>query len=211
MITFAGAGLPPRVSVWTAEADSGPSDDGALLDLLDGQEKATALRRPDHKRAAYVLAHALRRLLLASCLGAEPGEVVFTAGLSGYPDPVPDGTDWWYHSLSHSARFVAVAAAPNIRLGVDIEGPRALRHAGELARMLLAPDGGNGGRAAPQPPPHADVLAAWVRWEALAKATGEGLLRRLHPVPDRLSCAGREWRVHSLPHDRAHLALALAE
>jgi 4'-phosphopantetheinyl transferase len=231
--------LAPTVRVWAAALGSVEADFSALLDLLDDNENAVAARRPDHKRPSYVLAHALRRLLLAECLPAEPGELVFTARRGGCPEPISLGGDRWYHSLSHSGPFVAVAAARDRPLGVDIEGPRSIRNANTLAAALL-PSGtdGAGGVAATD----AEILAAWVRWEALAKATGEGMLRRLHPVPDRLWANGNRWRVHSLSHDlrrdlhvdqhrdvhcdlpdlhqdrgtdirygRAHLALALAD
>ncbi|MGH3548698.1 MAG: 4'-phosphopantetheinyl transferase family protein [Pseudonocardiaceae bacterium] len=200
LLEFEGAGLPSQVWVWTAEVGVSREKVGELLELLDGREKDKALRYRDGKRESYVLAHALRRSLLAACLGADPRELTFSADSTGYPSPIADGNDQWFHSLSHSGRYTAVAAAANRRLGVDIERPRAIHHADELAAMVL-PSGAN--RA------DANILAAWVRWEALTKATGEGLARPLHPLPDRLTASGRLWRVHSLPHPSAHLAVVL--
>ncbi|WP_020667194.1 4'-phosphopantetheinyl transferase family protein [Amycolatopsis nigrescens] len=183
------------VWLWTAEAGERP----APLDLLDDRERTRAMRYHGGKRESFVLVHGLRRLLLAERTGVEPERFAFTADDTGYPNPVEHGEDRWFHSLSHSGPFVAVAVAANRRLGVDIERPREIRHRAELAAMLRA-DGGD-----------ADILTAWVRWEALAKATGQGLARRLHPVPDRLTAAGRDWRVRSLPHQRAYLALVVSE
>lgn len=181
----------PEVIVWSARTDEVPP---STTTVLPPGEREAARRRPERKRQAYALAHVLRRLLLAAVLEDDPATLVISSPPGRRPAPVGR----WFHSLSHSGRFVAVAVAPG-PVGVDVQAPRPLRHPDRLG-ALLSPDG---------PHDEAALLRAWTRWEALAKATGEGMLRHVHPVPEgAVLAAGHRWLVPSIDRPGAYLAVA---
>lgn len=138
--------------------------------LIDGN--ATT----DRERAAARIA---LRLILAGYLGPDRSRQPFARSQNGKPGlaPAPDGGPSPLHfNLSHCETAALVAISPGGAVGVDIEGERQPRindrrreRLIEAARTLAPLD------ALPEAPEWASFLQAWVRLEAFAKGTGEGL------------------------------------
>ncbi|WIM99848.1 4'-phosphopantetheinyl transferase superfamily protein [Actinoplanes oblitus] len=137
-------------------------------------------------RAAEFLAgrRALRALLRAVLPDAADTPIVST----GRGRPTLAGRPATGVSVSHDAGTVAVAAAVNRRVGVDVQHPPDTVAAGLLRRCL----GPRATLLAGLPPADAAREFAWV-WtvqEACVKADGTGL-------------AGRPWAVEVPPYPRA--------
>jgi 4'-phosphopantetheinyl transferase len=79
-------------------------------------------------------------------------------------------------SLSHSGELAAVAVGPWQPVGIDIETIRTPRLSDENRMRLVAAAGGlAGGGVAPGNDADRQLLDAWVRIEAVAKALGCGV------------------------------------
>jgi 4'-phosphopantetheinyl transferase len=153
-------------SAWATQVPSAET-------LLDTGERTRAARfHFEHDRTTYILAHAMWRTVLGVCLESEASRVPLTSTLAGQPRLAGTGLAT---SLSHSGRWVAIAACTAATTGVDIEctPPRmALEQlmptictAGEIAELGHLP-------ASSWEPA---LLALWTRKEALLKAFGVGL------------------------------------
>ena len=168
----------PTVSVvWAA-----PATAPALVHLLDDVEQARLgrLRNADD-RARFVAAHALLRIMVGREVGWAPERVVLTftcprcSAPHGPPQLVDRAREPVLHlSLAHAGRrvLVAVSTAGPVGVDVDVEGATAFPGFDDVA---LAPTERStiarlplGGRAAAR-------VTAWVRKEAVLKATGDGL------------------------------------
>jgi 4'-phosphopantetheinyl transferase len=153
-----------EVRVWTAfPHDLEPGDEAALARLLDAAELDRASRfRQDADRSSYLLAHALRRALLASALDAQPADLRFREDAQGKPslDAAPRPI-FFSHARTRAA--VAVAMTEAAPVGVDIEAIDACRADAALLDRFIA---------------HSDATDFFVQWAALEafwKASGTGL------------------------------------
>lgn len=164
--------------VWWAS----PAAAGApLVALLDAAERERWSRfRRDEDRARYLVAHALKRIVLAGYLGVPPGALAFAArcprcgGAHGKPRlGEPYGA--LEFSLSHSGDRVALAVARGVPVGVDVERLAPERDRGSLAAAVLSAAEQETMAALPQARRGAALLRYWTRKEALLKATGDGL------------------------------------
>ena len=122
-------------------------------------------------------ARAALRIILAGFVGRESAARPFRLAPGG--KPMLDGRAECrplHFSLAHCDTAALVAISQDGPVGVDIEAPRPVRIADHRRRMLieaaasLAPS-----EQLPDGPGEARFLQGWVRLEALAKATGEGL------------------------------------
>jgi 4'-phosphopantetheinyl transferase len=145
---------------------------GACTLLSAGEVERVQRRRVANHREALTLAYALHRLLLGEALGLGPERVPLYRDERGCPRLAGDIA---YTSLSHADGWVAVAISLAGPVGVDIEARARAGVMPEIAACVCAPSEvaaldvlGAGGRAA-------DLLALWVRKEALLKAAGVGL------------------------------------
>ncbi len=163
--------------VWVLDLDDGLLRAATDPGWLDASEVARAerLRDPAASRR-YVTAHAALRLLLAEASGTAPDAVLLLRApcvACGEPHGRPFAPNAPGFSLSRSGRFaaLAIAGAQDARVGVDLEvgGPRVSLE--PLRADILAP-----GETS-----H-DLLRTWVRKEALLKASGEGLTRRMTTI-----------------------------
>lgn len=144
--------------------------------LLDGAEAARVQRR--HRasdRDDLALAYALHRLALARALGCEPAAVALGRDGLGRPCLADEALQT---SLSHADGVVGVALAPGGRLGIDVEPVARIADMAAIADHVCAPsearDMGALGDARAR-----ELLALWVRKEALLKAAGIGLAREM--------------------------------
>ncbi len=156
--------------------------DWALLSgVLDAAERQRASRfRFEADRDAYVAAHGLLRLAIASRLGADPAELRLNrrpgekpalienlaAGSGHPPGAAAPAIDF---SLSHTRSCVGCIVAGEIGVGIDIE---ATRDPPSQAQGLLSPDEIAWLRSRPARSAAADFTTLWCRKEALLKSRG---------------------------------------
>jgi phosphopantetheinyl transferase len=160
--------------VWTAR----PADIAATLaqelhGLLDGSERERAARfRHEADRRSYVASHALRRLVLARWLGADPREICFSQEPQGRPVLLAPVDSALYFSDSRARDVVACAITRVAPVGVDVEAVRPERMDEEMISRFVVPD-------AAGPLTHDQRVARfyfhWTALEAFWKAQGEGL------------------------------------
>jgi 4'-phosphopantetheinyl transferase len=118
--------MSPGVQLWLAFESQ--LDDPETLQrcaALMSEEERERDRKflVDGARRLHVLARALQRTVLASCMpGIAPDELRFTRGVSGRPSLAPpfdaSGVEF---NLAHTRGLVALAVARGMRLGVDVE------------------------------------------------------------------------------------------
>ncbi|MGO4675770.1 4'-phosphopantetheinyl transferase superfamily protein [Bosea sp. 2YAB26] len=146
-----------------------------LMGLLDAAERQRAARfRFEGDRDAYIAAHGLLRLAIASRLGANPAEL----RLSHQPGKKPaliseDRSDAAVpaidFSLSHTRSCVGCIVAEGISVGIDIEPTRDPPAQGEGP---LSPQEIAWLRTRPPRSAAAEFTKLWCRKEALLKSLG---------------------------------------
>lgn len=133
----------------------------------------------DGRRKA--IAHAVLRLLLARWIGFEAALQTFALGYAGKPHlartPAHGPVDF---SLSHSGAAALIGLARQCCIGVDIEHPRRVSiHSDRRKKIISVAEAISGASLSETGETDAAVSEAWVRLEAAAKATGEGMGRLL--------------------------------
>lgn len=162
------------------------------------------------------------RAILSRHRGAESARLPFAIASSGKPGLHPaSGREGLEFSLAHCETTALIAVSTSGPVGVDVEAIRPVRINSERRAMLEAAAAGLcPSEPLPDGPDDRRFLQAWVRLEALAKATGEGvsaLLGRLGvrgrnllaPMEDDL--AARPMLVRDLTlanHSALHAAVA---
>lgn len=128
------------------------------------------------------LAHIALRLLLERMCGPAVRQMPFALSVSGKPALAGIAANF---SLAHTAAYTLIAISDEGLVGVDLEQtrkvkmPDARRAPIERAAVVLA-----AGAPLADGDPDTRFLSAWVRIEAVAKATGSGVgpvLERLRP------------------------------
>jgi 4'-phosphopantetheinyl transferase len=173
------------VHVWWAEPTLADQRDG-WLDPRDGWLDRTERRRLGRMgraddRARFVTSRALLKGLLGAVADVPARAVGFDYECATCGEPHgkpsvarPSGAIGWQVSLAHAGSRVVVGASTAGSVGVDVERVDGLRFA-EFPDVAVSEDqaaavadlaAGDRDRAA---------ATAWVRKEALLKATGEGL------------------------------------
>jgi 4'-phosphopantetheinyl transferase len=184
------------VHLWQGRARDEP-DPGELA-LLSEEERAIAARRPAPVGTWYAHAHAEVRRILAGYCNADPREL----RMGRWPCPrCPDpahgrprllfprtGLDF---NLSRSGPYWLLAVAAERPVGVDLETARALddiwntslvvMSRAELRHLASLPDDGTRTAA---------FYRAWTRKEAVAKASGVGVVADLSTIDVRPHLAG---------------------
>lgn len=149
------------------------------LPRLSPGDRARAERRNGNLDDAerWRAARIATRIVLERFAGAAVRNVDFVIADGGRPE-LPPGFPFFSVSHSGAAALVAVSCAAPI--GVDIEAERTLSMSLERRQRLIVAAGSvdNGGDAL-DPLRDGDVLRAWVRLEAVAKALGSGIGRLL--------------------------------
>lgn len=164
------AGTAGRVRVFVASVEEHGAErlrqlEQAVL-LPEERRRARRMLHPPG-RDAFVLAHALQRLVLRELLGHAPA---FRTGPNGKPE-LTDGS--LHVNLSHCSGFAALAVYDQAPVGVDIESrpPRA-----DVWRVMnVALTGEECSRVLAERNPVLSFLIHWTAKEAYVKATGEGL------------------------------------
>jgi 4'-phosphopantetheinyl transferase len=196
------AAAPPLAGgccqVWWAEL---PVRNPRLPGLLDcyEQQRYLAYRR-SQDRDRFLVGAALLRLVLASHLGIAPAAVPIDRSClrCGRPHGKPvlrDGADFEL-SVAHSGKWVVVAVAREIAVGVDVERVDAHAVTSEVARLTLTSEEHSELDGLATPVRTERFFSYWTRKEALVKALGCGLEVPLHAIDVRRICdppRGREF------------------
>lgn len=136
--------------------------------LLDADERCRAERLHfTADRHAYVLAHALRRLVLGEVLGRDPAALSFVRDDHGRPhlNAAPRAP---FFSLSHTRAGVAFAVADH-PVGIDIESAEIANLDLTLLRKFIDRESAACGEH------EGDFATCWTAMEAFWKARGTGL------------------------------------
>lgn len=149
-----------------------------LLD--DGERRRAARFRFDRDREAYVLAHALWRVALGSCLDTGAADVPLAGTSSGQPSLPGTGLAT---SLSHSGSWTAIAVAGAVTLGVDIERSASRLALGDLFSTICTPAEAANLEHLSGVTRERALLVLWTRKEALLKAFGVGLAEAPATLP----------------------------
>jgi len=179
-----------ELEVWTAR----PSDFNATLPhdldwLLDDTERERAARfRRDSDRRSYVLAHALRRSVLARWLAVDPREICFSQEPGGRPVLLTPRAGALYFSHSRSGDAVACAVTRLAPVGIDVETVRAGGADESLIARFVVP---GDGRAIAQEERAARFYFQWTALEAFWKAQGKGLADGNPRIECRRTASGR--------------------
>lgn len=163
--------MPEQVETWCADpALVRDLDAPALLGLLDDDERERHARlRFEEDAHAFLLAHALRRVVLARRLGVAPDSLAFAPDALGMPVLTSPVAGRVCASLSRSRCGVAVALSEAFAVGVDIEAVDPARADFELFAPWLRWD-------TVQPEHSAAAFHMhWTALEAFWKAMGTGL------------------------------------
>ncbi len=210
-----------------APPDGAPTRDDLHLRLIDLRQAAGAetqlcgfLSRDEIERARrfqrdaarlrFVVTRGSLRLILARCLSATPGQIVFSYGKNGKPTLGGRHADAGLaFNVSHSGDYALIGLTMRRAIGVDIEQLRPMPDYANMAAGYFSATE----RLALDAFPEMDRLRAffrcWTRKEAFMKATGDGMKIALDAFsvslgPDdetRLS-AGGDWTVRGLSLDR---------
>ncbi|HEV3071792.1 MAG TPA: 4'-phosphopantetheinyl transferase superfamily protein [Solirubrobacteraceae bacterium] len=130
--------------------------------------------RSDQRRAQYIAARALLRLLLAERLGVEPQALTITSSSHGKPRLTGAQRNAWRFNVSHSCAVVLIALCRDHPVGVDVEQLRSTRWRSLLARIC---DSRELTEARAEVPLAGECafFERWVAKEAVLKALGMGM------------------------------------
>lgn len=173
------------VEVWFVDLDAAEAvleraeTETPRLSREDLQEIARLVHQ--ERRSERRLSRIALRLLIARAAGdGRYDGVALTRSASGRPSIAGAPFDF---SVSHAAGYalLGLAHGGNARIGVDLEGLRDLAMSDERRRRIVAAADvlGRAPRSSAAPVDIAVVLDAWVRLEAVAKASGRGMARVL--------------------------------
>jgi 4'-phosphopantetheinyl transferase len=118
----------------------------------------------------------MMRHLIAGRLGVQPADLAFALGPHGKPT-LAHPTSPIRFNLSHSGGFAALALAHGCEVGIDIEAMRPINE--DIAERYFSPFEIAALHALPARERPPAFFRCWTRKEAVIKATGEGLARRL--------------------------------
>ncbi|HSH91280.1 MAG TPA: hypothetical protein VK996_14940 [Ramlibacter sp.] len=142
-----------------------------LEDSLDPQERERSGRfRMEADRRAFVLAHGLRRALLARELGVAPGTLLFSDDGNGRPFLIHPAASQLFFSHSRNRHAVALAITRCAPVGIDVEFVDAAK--ADFALLDPFMDLQSSDSAVRDP---IEFYRSWTRVEAFWKAAGVGL------------------------------------
>jgi 4'-phosphopantetheinyl transferase len=184
--TLAPLGL---VRLWRVDLGQAPGE--AAVATLSAAERARAARFVfERDRRRYLAAHAALRRLLAETTGIAASDLVSHEGPFGKPYlPGPAAPSF---NLSHSGDMALIGIGPpGVEIGVDVEVPRAMSDALELAERHFAPAEIDALRSTPPDQRDHAFLRGWTRKEACLKAIGSGLSIAPHTFDAGIAAAER--------------------
>jgi 4'-phosphopantetheinyl transferase len=142
----------------------------------DERQRAESFRFSCHQDR-FVVSHAFARGVLGAYLHVQPRDVQILRSWTGKPlvgNTAPDGATLGF-SLAHSTAYVAVAVAPTILVGVDVEQHRSGIDVPGIAERYFAPAEVAMLEGLSEAQAEAQFLRLWTCKEAFVKAIGLGL------------------------------------
>lgn len=136
------------------------------------QLRADRLSGDSARQTLWRGARIATRIVLERAAGLEMRGAEFEIAAGGRPSL---GEGWPHFNVSHTANVALIAVCRTSRVGVDIECQRSLSMSLERRRRIVAAAAGFASGNAIDPESDVDVLRAWVRLEAVAKARGSGI------------------------------------
>ena len=145
--------------------------------LLSSEEQARANRfRFPEDREFFIYCRSMLRRLLSRYLSVPAQDITFKLGPRGKPR-IPS-SDIVFNT-SHSGTMFACAISTGAELGADIEQIRVVQDIESMAKHFFAPNEVARLLSLPPEQKQAAFFECWTRKEAVIKATGEGVYRRL--------------------------------
>src|ERR1700719_4055190 len=178
-----------EVHVWSVDLRPWEKATGALLELLDPEERERAARfKFPEGRNQFVISRALLRRALGRYLRVEARAVRFRTTASGKPELAanPDlrindlqidhlQINDLRFNLSHTEGATVFALVRHRQVGVDVERIRKDTNAMELAERFFSPQEVQWLRSRPASEQGSSFFSCWTAKEAYIKAHGEGL------------------------------------
>ena len=164
------------VQVWTCDLDDPralPHDDESMLDA-DEWQRADRLRS-ERQRQWFIRRRALRRFLLGEFLGTSPQSLCFTETDFGKPQLAQFSPARCEFSTSHAENVFAMAMAPEMEIGVDVEVLRPEWNLDSVAAMYLDRPQLRQLESFSRLEQPKQFLRFWSLREAFAKASGDGI------------------------------------
>ena len=146
----------------------------AFLLLSDSEREFAARLRVGAE--AWVAARVALRSVLGRYLGLAPGRVSLESGANGKPRLAPGASADLRFNLSHSGDVALIAVRLGREVGVDLEKVRPGVDGAAILRDCFTAPERLGLSALADDEPGETFFRAWVRREALAKATGRGIV-----------------------------------
>lgn len=165
------------IHIWTARPkDIEPAQWPQLTAWLGAPELLCAAKfRHDEDRRAYILAHALRRLAVATLLGVPSMSLAFSSEASGKPLLTVPPDQAIYFSHTHGRTLVACAVTRIGEVGIDAEPLQQGNADMALLRGLIALPDAQQRQAAPGSDSTQQFFFYWTLLEAYWKSKGRGL------------------------------------
>ena len=163
-----------EIHVWQVELVAWEKEAGALLELLDTEERARAERfKFPAPRNQFLISRALLRQALGRYRRIGARDIHFLTTANGKPE-LAESCDLRFN-LSHSEGVAVFAFARHRQVGVDVERIRPDTNALELAERFFSPPEVQWLRSQPTDQLIPSFFACWTAKEAYIKAQGEGL------------------------------------
>jgi len=162
-----------HVDVW--EVVHEPWERDVAPRMLSDSERGFAARLRVGAGAWAASRVALRRIL-GRYLGLAPMQVALEIGPNGKPRLAPDRSPDLRFNLSHSDDLALIAIRPGLEVGVDVERRRSGVDGISVLRHVLDPHEHEALAAPGTEESGEGFFRSWVRREALAKATGRGIV-----------------------------------
>lgn len=171
------------VDVWSASLDPVSPLASRLVTYLDGDEQLRVGRFvSDCDGRRFIAGRAFLRMLLARYVGVLPGDIRFRYGAYGKPALADSGQNVQFNLAHSGALAVCAVGAGCGDIGVDVELARPIAGAESVSRAFLSPGELVRFAAFPETTRLQAFYEAWTRKEAILKALGCGLNRRLEDL-----------------------------
>jgi len=140
----------------------------AILDDVEYEKSQRFMRRED--QYSYIVAHALKRLVLASELNRHVSDLMFSSSPFGKPFLLNEPL---YFNLSHTTGMIAFVCSRYGEVGVDVEHCMRTTWHQSVARMTLSDMEYKCMEKKPDREKY--FLKLWTMKESVAKADGRGV------------------------------------
>lgn len=165
-----------QVQLWWRRDEEQESLPWAHAWLSAAEREREARFRFERLRASFRRRQAFLRGVLARHLGRAPGELELAAGERGKPFLAGDASGLAFN-LSHSERWIVVAVARDLEVGVDVQARLPLAELEAMARQIMSTQEHAAFALRPSTERPRLFYRLWARKEAVLKASGLGLHR----------------------------------